>query len=55
MLILFLFAVERPDTVMWKHGSVIVTVGNIIVRKDLRISLVNGTSLFGQCLTSLLE
>ena len=37
---------------MWKHGSVVLTVGHLIVRKDLRISVVNGTSLFGQCLAS---
>ena len=37
---------------MWKHGSVVLTVGHLIVRKDLRISVVNGTSLFRQCLKS---
>ena len=44
--IFLFFPVERPDTVMWKHGPVVLTVGHLIVRKDLRISVVNGTSLF---------
>ncbi len=34
------------DTVLWKQGETVITVGHITVRRDLRISVVNTTSLF---------
>ena len=31
---------------MWKHGESVIFAGDIRIRKDLRIKLVEGTSLF---------
>ena len=34
------------SNVVWKHGESVVFAGDIKIRKDLRIKLVDGTSLY---------
>ena len=38
--------ISGDSNVVWKHGESVVFAGGIKIRKDLRIKLVDGTSLY---------
>ena len=40
------FSYLGESTVVWKHGESVIFAGDIRIRKDLRIKLVEGTSLY---------
>ena len=42
------FLLVGESTVVWKHGESVVFAGDIKIRKDLSMKLVDGTSLYIQ-------